>query len=139
VAADAGRAAEGADPFDWRYISAWAPPGGPIEIWSSTELGAGDPVYVPVDDTIHLAWQAPAGRTGVSPLHQLAVTPRLEDAAQRLQTASFRNGTRTGGYIIPPEKWTKQQANDSRSSGRPTTVGSTSSTRWRRSRPDRSS
>ena len=36
---------------------------------------------------------------GVSPLEPLAVTLGLEDAAQRYQTASFRNGARPSGLI----------------------------------------
>jgi HK97 family phage portal protein len=40
----------------------------------------------------------------VSPLEKLGVTIRLEDAAQRYQTANFRNGNRPSNAVILPEK-----------------------------------
>jgi phage portal protein BeeE len=44
---------------------------------------------------MHFAWPGPGGgEIGVSPLEALGVTIRLEDAAQRHQTAAFRNGNR---------------------------------------------
>jgi HK97 family phage portal protein len=95
----------------------------PYEIWtldwrSLIPLGEGDRVYgwrwtgtgVPglrrgdvilVEDTLHLSYAAPGGGDfGVSPLQQLGVTIRSEDALQRLSEAAARNGTRYGAAII---------------------------------------
>lgn len=95
----------------------------PYEIWSLDwrcliPVGQGDRIYgwrwtgtgVPglsrgdlilVEDTLHLSYTAPGGGDfGVSPLQQLGVTIRSEDALQRLAEASARNGTRFGAAII---------------------------------------
>ena len=40
-----------------------------------------------------------AARSALSPLEKLGITIRLEDAAQRYQTANFRNGTRPSNAI----------------------------------------
>jgi HK97 family phage portal protein len=51
-------------------------------------------------DVVHIAWDAPEGEIGVSPLEQLGVTLRSEDAIQRYSEAGFRNGTRLGVAAI---------------------------------------
>lgn len=80
-------------PLDWGHLSAYAPQGGRIEWWSTTQFGPER--YFRARDAIHFAWPAPDGSdVGVSPLEKLGVTLRLEDATQRFQTASFRNGVR---------------------------------------------
>lgn len=76
-------------PLDWAHISAWANPGEFIEWWSTTQYG--EERYIAAGDTVHVAWPG-CGEVGVSPLEQLGTTIRLEDAAVRQQTASFRNG-----------------------------------------------
>ncbi len=89
-------------PLDWAYISAWAPTGGTIEWWSTTQFDGAER-YIAVADTLHFAWESTSGEIGISPLQPLAATIRLEDAAQRHQTASFRNGARPGGvFTLPP-------------------------------------
>jgi HK97 family phage portal protein len=81
-------------PLDWAQMSAYGPTGGRIEWWSTTQFDNVER-FISVDDTIHFAWPDPkGGEVGVSPLEKLGVTIRLEDAAQRHQTALFRNGTR---------------------------------------------
>ena len=88
-------------PLDWAYMSAYAPQGGRVEWWSTTQFG--EERFMAVQDTLHFAWASPSGEIGTSPLAQLGVTIRLEDAAQRHQTASFRNGARPGGvFTLPP-------------------------------------
>ncbi|HVF79287.1 MAG TPA: phage portal protein [Solirubrobacteraceae bacterium] len=89
-------------PLDWAHMNAYAPDGGRIEWWSTTQFD-GEERYLAVEDTLHFAWQSPAGEVGTSPLEQLGVTIRLEDAAQRHQTSQFKNGARPGGiFTFPP-------------------------------------
>jgi HK97 family phage portal protein len=81
-------------PLDWSQMSAYGPLGGQIEWWSTTQF-EGQERFISADDVILFAWPSPSGgEIGVSPLEKLGVTIRLEDAAQRHQTALFRNGTR---------------------------------------------
>jgi hypothetical protein len=49
----------------------------------------------------HLAWWSPLGPLGISPLQQLGVTLKVEDAAQRYQSALFANGARPPSAIRP--------------------------------------
>lgn len=88
-------------PLDWSKVSAYAEPGGTIEWWSTTQFGDQER-FLNVADTMHFAWPATDSEIGVSPLEKLGVTIRLEDATQRYQTASFRNGARPGGVITLP-------------------------------------
>jgi HK97 family phage portal protein len=93
---------EGLWPLDWAFVNAYAPQGGRIEWWSTTQF-EGQERFIAVADTLHFAWASPSGEIGTSPLQQLGVTIRLEDAAQRHQTASFKNGARPGGvFTLPP-------------------------------------
>jgi HK97 family phage portal protein len=81
-------------PLDWSQIGAYGEPGGRIEWWSTYQFGH-DERFISVEDTLHFAWPGPdGGEVGVSPLEQLGVTIKLEDAAQRYQTAQFANGNR---------------------------------------------
>jgi HK97 family phage portal protein len=73
----------------------------PIELWEIERSGRSE--YLDPDDVIHVAWEAPDSVLGVSPLEALAVTLKLEDAAQRYGTASFTNGARPGGALVFPE------------------------------------
>jgi HK97 family phage portal protein len=88
-------------PMDWRYVQAYAMIGGPVEVWQTTQLGS--PLFVNVDATAHFAWGNPSGPIGVSPLEQLRVSMRLEDAAQRWQTSSFANAARPSSAITLPQ------------------------------------
>jgi len=93
-------------PLDWRYMSALARPGGPVEQWISFQVG--DPRPLDPSEVIHFAWDSPDGCSiGTSPLHALDVAIRLEDASQQLQIASFDNGGTPGGaLVIPADKET---------------------------------
>lgn len=87
-------------PMDWRYIDAYAQPGGEVELWRTMQLGS--PRFVAWEDTVHTAWDAD-GCIGISPLEQLATSVMIEDAAERLTNASFRNASRpSGGIALPP-------------------------------------
>jgi HK97 family phage portal protein len=82
-------------------VSAYAEQGGTIEWWSTTQFGDQER-FLSVADTMHFAWPATDSEVGVSPLEKLGVTIRLEDATQRYQSSSFRNGVRPGGVITLP-------------------------------------
>lgn len=87
-------------PVDWRYVTPYAQPGGDVELWRTTQVGGER--FIDALSTVHFAWEA-CGPIGVSPLEQLAVSVKLEDAAQRLQVSSFRNAARpSGGITMPP-------------------------------------
>lgn len=89
-------------PLDWSRLSAYAPEGGMVEWWSTIQFGDQER-FLAVQDTVHFAWSGTHSEIGVSPLEKLGVTIRLEDAAQRYQTSSFRNGVRPGGLVtLPP-------------------------------------
>jgi HK97 family phage portal protein len=81
-------------PLDWSLVSAYGQQGNRIEWWSTTQFD-GVERFLAASDVLHFAWPSPGGgQIGVSPLEKLGVTIRLEDAAQRHQTAAFRNGNR---------------------------------------------
>jgi HK97 family phage portal protein len=89
-------------PVKWQYVSAYAEQGGPVEFWSTVQTGE-ERIFA-VEESIHLAWEAPGGEIGTSPLEQLGTTVRLEDAAQRYATSSFNNGVRPSMLVaLPPE------------------------------------
>lgn len=89
-------------PLDWAYLSAYAPQGGTIEWWGTAQFGNQER-FVKVEDTVHFAWGSTTSEIGISPLQQLGVTIKLEDASQRHQVSSFRNGARPGGvFTLPP-------------------------------------
>lgn len=88
-------------PMDWRYVNAYAQPGGAVEVWETTQLGS--PRYVVADETMHFAWEASDGPLGVSPLEQLRNVIRLQDAMQRYLTSSFRNGARPSALVTLPQ------------------------------------
>lgn len=85
-------------PMEWKDVCGYAPQGGAIEVWGTIQLGSER--FVAVEDTIHFAWEA-CGQLGSPPLKALRDTLRLENAAVRTQTASFRNGPHTSGFVVP--------------------------------------
>lgn len=87
-------------PLEWRYLQAWARIGEPVLVWATVQTGAMK--WILPSETIHVSWAAPSGWLGVSPLRQLGVTVRLEEAAQRYASASFANGARPSGAIVLP-------------------------------------
>lgn len=87
-------------PLDWRFISPHCEDGAPIYVWETQQPD--QPKYIAPEDVIHTAWWSPDGAIGVSPLQQLGVTIRLEDAAQRYSTASFDNAVRPSGALVAP-------------------------------------
>jgi HK97 family phage portal protein len=87
-------------PMNWQYVTPYAQQGGDVELWRTTQTGSER--YVDALSTIHFGWDT-CGPVGVSPLEQLAISIKLEDAAQRLQVASFRNAARPSGGISMPQ------------------------------------
>jgi hypothetical protein len=99
-------------PLDWSQVTAYGEPGGDIEWWGTFQFGGNEELFAPADRTLHFAWAPPSGgQIGVSPLEKLGVTIRTEDAAQRYQTANFRNGNRPSS-IISFEKGLRKEAID---------------------------
>lgn len=96
-------------PLDWRYMSALAVPGGPVDQWISYQIG--DPRAIDPTEVVHLAWYSPNGsEIGPSPLRSLGTAIRLDDAAQRYQTSSFDNGSRPAGALVIPKDTTTTKA-----------------------------
>lgn len=89
-------------PLDWRYMSALAIPGGPVEHWISYQIG--EPRAFKPSEVVHIAWYSPNGsEIGPSPLRPLGTAIRLDDSAQRYQVASFDNGSRPAGALVIPK------------------------------------
>lgn len=87
--------------LDWRQL---IPHGrdGVVEWWEWTGDGVpGCPRIIDPADVVVVSWGSPdGGEVGVSPLQQLGVTIRSEDALQRYAEAAMRNGTRFGVAAI---------------------------------------
>jgi phage portal protein BeeE len=90
--------------LDWRFIVPHRiGTAGPIIAWEW--LGDGIPglergTKIDPADVISIGFGAPSGsEVGVSPLEQLGVTLRLDDAVRRHAEASFANGTRFGALV----------------------------------------
>lgn len=95
-------------PCSWPYVAAYAPLGSPVEWWSTFQTGTQR--FFDVDDGVHLAWEsADLHGLGVSPLKQLALTVKTDDASRRYQNASFANGARPAGAIVPPDGFTYKE------------------------------
>lgn len=88
-------------PVSWPCIEAYAPQGGPVEWWATTQTG--ERRWLKVEDTMHFAWESPEGEIGTSPLRQLGITVQLEDAAQRYAKGMLKNSARPSGAVQLPE------------------------------------
>ena len=89
-------------PLDYRFLTPHCLGGdGEVDVWETGQSGR--PRMLAREDVLHCAWEAGAGDLGVSPLRQLGVTLRTEDAAQRYQASSFDNGARPSGALVLPQ------------------------------------
>lgn len=88
-------------PLDWRYLQAWARLGRPVMAWATTQTG--DWKWLLPSEALFTSWSTVAGAQGAwfctSPLEQLSVTIKIDDAAQRYAAAYFKNAARPGGII----------------------------------------
>lgn len=90
-------------PLDWRFMSAFARPGMPVEYWMSSQLGFDQARVLAPSEVVHVAWTPPsAGSIGVSALRPLATSFRLDDAARRFQQAHLTNAARPSGALVFP-------------------------------------
>lgn len=93
----------------WPFIEPQVDDSGCVYAWKSTETG--DTEWFAPEEVLHFGWVSPDGDVGVSPLQQLEVTLRAEDAAQRYESSSFSNGARgSTAIVLPPEaRYDKEQ------------------------------
>lgn len=89
-------------PLDYRLLTLVIDEStGEIDRWETTQFGKRE--FIDPADLVHFAWEGPDGILGVSPLKQLGVTIRIEQAAQTWQEATFRNSVRPSGGVTLPE------------------------------------
>jgi HK97 family phage portal protein len=84
---------------------------GEIEAWENTGRLDGLPMWINAGDVLHVAFRG-MGPLGVSPLAQLGVTLRIEDAAQRHQQALMLNGARPTGALKQAEEFLRMEGAD---------------------------
>ena len=92
-------------PLDWRFLQAWARIGTPVLMWASVQTGVLK--WIAPSEVVYTAWSSPAGSNGAwlctSPLQQLGITLKIDEAAQQLAASYFRNGARLSGVLtVPP-------------------------------------
>lgn len=80
-------------PLDWRWLQPLVF-NGQLEAWETREFGERE--FFAPEDVLHLNWWGPDGPFGVSPLQQLGITVRIEQAAQEYQQAYL------GNAALPP-------------------------------------
>lgn len=89
-------------PVRWSACRVIRDAGGPVQQWQVDQPGL--PRYLDPRDVIHVGFRGLDGPIGVSPLEQLGTTIAIEDAAQRHQAASLRNGARPPSAVTIHEK-----------------------------------
>jgi len=99
-------------PKDWRYTIPMMPFRDSIDGWVFDSDTPALRREVSVDDCLHVCWWSPAGPIGCSPLQQLGVTIRTEDAAQRHQEAMFLNGARPPSAITASDEFLGMDRNE---------------------------
>lgn len=98
-------------PLDWRYSQAWARIGTPVIMWATVQTG--EWVWIKPSEVVHTMWSSVAGPQGAwlgtSPLAQLGVPIKIDEAAQAFAASRFNNASRPGGIVMLPETVKVQQ------------------------------
>lgn len=98
----------GLERIDWRTVKPLLSTDGmTVVAWEITPFGGGPAEILGPEDVIHFRWPSPDGPLGVSPLQQLGVTIRSEDAAQRYAASSLRHGGMRGVAIRIADEFAK--------------------------------
>jgi HK97 family phage portal protein len=92
-------------PHDWRFSKPIMPFRDSIEGFRVNTDHRDFVREVSIDEILHLAWWSPMGPLGTSPLMQLGTTLNIEDAAQRYQQSTFRNGARPPSAVTSSEQF----------------------------------
>lgn len=93
-------------PLDWRFLQAWSRIGQPVIVWATVQTG--QLKWINTSEVLFTAWSTVSGANGAwlctSPLQQLGVTIKIDEAAQRYAAAHFKNAARPSTLItLPPE------------------------------------
>lgn len=93
-------------PLDWRFLQAWARMGQPVILWATVQTGQWK--WLLPTEALFTSWTTVAGAHGAwlctSPLEQLGVTVKIDEAAQRYAAAFFKNAARPSVvFTLPPE------------------------------------
>jgi HK97 family phage portal protein len=99
VRSETGGPTTGFERLEWPSLEA---PNPQHDHWIYRKAGEKTRIFQPAD-VVHIAWLAPEGEIGISPLEQLGVTLQIEDAAQRHQRSFLRNGVRPSGVVKTPQ------------------------------------
>lgn len=98
-------------PLDWRYSQAWARLGTPVIMWGTVQTG--EWVWIRPSEVVHTMWASVAGPQGAwlgtSPLAQLGVTIKIDEAAAAFAASRFNNASRPGGVVSLPANVNVQQ------------------------------
>ena len=90
-------------PHDWRFTRPLMPFRQTIEMFTFDIDQPQLQRDVSIDNVLHCAWWSPMGPIGCSPLMQLGITLRIEDAAQRWQQAIFLQAGKPPSAITASE------------------------------------
>lgn len=98
-------------PLDWRWAQAWARLGTPVLMWATMQTGQW--VWIRPSEIVHTMWASVAGPQGswlgTSPLGQLGVTIKIDEAAAAFAASRFNNASRPGGVVVLPATVNSQQ------------------------------
>jgi HK97 family phage portal protein len=112
-------------PLDWRWAQAWSRIGTPVLMWATVQTGQW--VWIRPSEVIHTMWASVAGPQGAwlgtSPLGQLGVTIKIDEAAAAFAASRFNNASRPGGVVTLPAGVMPQQVPEYTTQARNTIEG----------------